>query len=128
MGAGEGLSTARILGRGLRGRCPRCGRGGLFTGLLEVTDRCTVCGLEFAGHDAGDAPAVAGIFVLGFAIIGLAGLAERFFQPPLWLHVAVWIPVTIIGAVVLLRPLKGLTIATQFRFRAVDEETRPGGT
>jgi uncharacterized protein (DUF983 family) len=96
--------------------------------LLEVTDRCASCGLDFAGHDAGDAPAVAGIFVLGFAVMGLAGLAERFLQPPLWVHAAVWIPVTIIGSVLLLRPLKGLTIATQFRFRAVDEETRPGGT
>jgi uncharacterized protein (DUF983 family) len=34
----------------------------------------------------------------------------------------------VIGAVVLLRPVKGLTVAAQFRFRAVDEPERPGGT
>ena len=123
-----GPSTARVLLSGLEGRCPRCGQGDLFDGFLKVTERCRVCGLEFSGHDAGDAPAVAGIFILGFVIIGVAGLLERFFSPPLWLHAVVWIPATVIGAIVLLKPLKGLTIAMQFRYRAVDEPERPGGT
>lgn len=121
-------STARILGYGLRGRCPRCGRGALFDGFLTVAERCSVCGLEFSGHDAGDAPAVAGIFILGVVVVGLAWLLEVWLAPPLWVHAAVWAPVTLIGAVGLLRPLKGLTIAVQYRFRAVDEPGRLGGT
>ena len=124
----KGPSTARVLLNGLNGRCPRCGRGALFDGFLTVTRRCDVCGLEFSGHDAGDAPAVAGIFILGFGIVGLAGLVEVMLAPPLWLHAIVWIPATVVGSVLLLRPLKGLTIATQFRFRAVDEPEQLGGT
>ena len=89
---------------------------------------CSVCGLEFGGHDSGDGPAVAVIFVLGFGVVGLAGLLEWLVGPPLWLHAVVWIPVTVIGAIVLLRPLKGLTIGIQYQVRAVDEPERPGGT
>lgn len=120
--------TLSILVRGLRGRCPRCGRGALFNGFLQVTERCPACGLGFAGHDAGDGPAVAGIFILGFGIIGLAWVLELLLAPPLWVHAALWIPLTIIGAVVLLRPLKGLTVAAQYRYRAVDEPEQLGGT
>ncbi len=121
-------STATILASGLCGRCPRCGSGALFDGLLNITDRCQDCGLEFGGHDAGDGPAVAVMFILGFGIVGLAWLLEILLSPPLWAHAVIWIPVTVIGAVVLLRPLKGLTVAAQYRFRAVDEPGRLGGT
>lgn len=120
--------TAAILLAGLRGRCPRCRRGRLFAGYLSVVDRCSECGLAFSGHDAGDAPAVFGIFILGFAVTGIAGWIEYVYAPPLWLHAVIWLPVTVLGALVLLRPLKGLTIAAQFRFRSVDEPERPGAT
>lgn len=120
-------STGKILLNGTRGRCPRCGRGALFSGFLDVTERCAVCGLDFSGHDAGDGPAVAGIFILGFGIMGLAWLLEVWLQPPLWLHAVVWIPLTVIGAVALLRPLKGLTIAIQYCVRSVEEPAKPGG-
>jgi uncharacterized protein (DUF983 family) len=68
------------------------------------------------------------MFILGFGIVGLAWLLEVLLSPPLWVHAVIWIPVTVIGAVVLLRPLKGLTVAAQYRFRAVDEPGRLGGT
>ncbi len=113
---------------GLRARCPRCGRGPLFEGFLTVVEACPVCGLQFHGHDAGDGPAVAGIFVLGFGIVGLAWLIEVMFTPPLWVHAVLWIPGTVLGTLALLRPLKGMTIATQYQVRAVDEPERPGGT
>lgn len=128
MADAHGPSAARIFVAGLRGRCPRCGRGALFDGFLSITERCTVCGLRFSGHDAGDAPAVGGIFILGFGIVGLAWVLEMLLQPPLWLHAAVWIPATVLGALVLLRPLKGLTVAAQFKYRAVDEPESLGGT
>ena len=40
------------LGRGLRKRCPHCGRGPLFSGW-SFLDRCSECGLVFA-RNAGD--------------------------------------------------------------------------
>ena len=122
------VSTAVVLGRGLRGRCPHCGRGPLFDGYLTVADRCRVCGHALAGHDAGDGPAVFGIFILGFLVVGLAGVVEYLFSPPLWVHAVVWLPFTLVGTLVLLRPLKGIAVALQYRYRSLDEPERPGGT
>ena len=38
------ITTA--LGRGLRKRCPHCGKGRLFSGWSQL-ERCSVCGLVF---------------------------------------------------------------------------------
>jgi uncharacterized protein (DUF983 family) len=43
-------------------------------------------------------------------------------------HAVIWIPMTLLGTIVLLRPLKGLMVGFQFRYRAVDEPTKPGAT
>jgi uncharacterized protein (DUF983 family) len=121
-------STAGVLLSGLRARCPRCGQGALFKGLLTVTDRCPDCGLAFSGHDAGDGPAVFGIFILGFGVGGLALVVEYLYAPPLWLHAIIWLPLIAVLSVAVLRPLKGVTIALQYRYRSVEERERPGAT
>lgn len=119
--------TLAVLWRGLRGRCPRCGDGRLFTGFLDIVAACPACGLGFAGHDAGDAPAVAGVFVLGFAVVGLALITEIAFAPPLWVHAVLWTPLVLGGSIGLLRPLKGVAVALQYRFRSVEDPAAPGG-
>ena len=59
---------------GLGCRCPRCGRGRLYNGLLTVVDRCAVCGLDLSPHDSGDGPAVFVILILGaVGTIGAVG-------------------------------------------------------
>lgn len=121
------VPTSAVLCRGLRGLCPRCGKGRLFAGFLTVADHCDACGLSLIGHDSGDGPAVFVIFIAGFVVVGLAGLAEYMFAWPLWLHALVWGPLTLGLSIALLRPLKGLLIAAQHRWRAVDEPERPGG-
>ena len=120
-------SSAGILWSGFRGRCPRCGRGNLFDGFLQIARACDTCGLNFSGHDSGDGPAVAVIFILGFASVGAALWLETAFQPPLWVHAAIWTPIILGGSIGLLRPLKGLTVALQYKFRAVDEAEKLGG-
>ena len=113
--------------RGMLGKCPACGDGKLFKGILDIAERCDACGLEYFGHDAGDGPAVAGIFVLGFGVVAMAVWVEFAYLPPLWVHVALWGPITILGSIGLLRPLKGLTAALQHRYRALNEEEKLGG-
>ncbi len=84
-----------VLAAALRCRCPRCGRGKLFAGVLTVRDRCQVCGLDLRAHDAGDGPAVAVILVLGAIVMALAFWVEFHFAPPLWVHAILWPAITL---------------------------------
>jgi uncharacterized protein (DUF983 family) len=104
-----------VLAAALRCRCPRCGEGKLFNGLLTVAPRCAVCGLDLAAQDAGDGPAVFVVLILGALVVGLAILVEIEFAPPFWVHILLWTPVVIGGAIAMLRPLKAWLIAMQYR-------------
>ena len=101
----------------LKCRCPRCGKGKLYDGLLSVAPRCHDCGLDLAAQDAGDGPAVFVVLILGAIVVGLALLVEVLFAPPLWVHILLWTPVILGGAIALLRPLKAGLIALQYRHR-----------
>ena len=98
-------------------RCPRCGEGRLFAGLLSVRRACEVCGLDLSAQDAGDGPAVFAILLLGMLVVGLAALVEINFSPPVWVHLLLWTPLILVGAVAMLRPLKAGLIALQYRHR-----------
>lgn len=103
---------------GLSGKCPRCGQGGLFDGFLSLKGSCAACGLDYSFADSGDGPAVFVIMLVGFVIVGLVLFVELSFQPPIWLHLLLWLPLTVILAASVLRPLKGLMIALQFKHKA----------
>ena len=68
----ESPTLTRSALRGIACRCPRCGKGKLFTGLLNVVDRCAACDLDLRGNDAGDGPAVFVILGLGAIIMMLS--------------------------------------------------------
>lgn len=109
----------------LLARCPRCGKGRLFKNVLEMRDRCERCGLDYRFIDTGDGPAVFGIFILGFLICGMALYVEFTYEPPVWMHVLLWGIGTPLIALGLLRFLKALLIALQYRNKA--EEGRIAG-
>ena len=103
---------------GLACRCPRCGRGPLFTGYIKLRPTCPECGLDYGPADAGDGPAVLIILVLGAVVVALALIVEVKFQPPMWVHAVLWLPLILGGALLLLRPFKATMIALQFHHRA----------
>lgn len=105
---------------GLRGRCPRCGEGRMFSGYLSLKPRCGVCGLDNSFADSGDGPAVFVVLIVGFVVVGLALWAEVSFAPPLWLLIILFIPLAIVLCMVALRWAKGILIALQYRNRAAE--------
>ncbi len=103
-----------------RGRCPRCGEGKLFAGFLRLKPACTSCGLDYAFADSGDGPAAFVILAVGVVVIGLALWLEITYAPPVWLHLLLWLPLTVVLSLPLMRYLKGLIIGLQFRNRAAE--------
>ncbi len=109
--------TVSPLRAGLSCACPRCGRGRLFAGFLDVAGRCDVCGLDLGQQNSGDGPAFFIIMIVGFIVVGLALVVEMSFSPPAWLHLVLWLPLCLVLSVALLRPFKGVMIALQYRHR-----------
>lgn len=99
---------------GLKGICPRCGQGRLFTGVLTPAKECMSCKLDYSFIDSGDGPAVFVIMIMGFVLLGLALAFDNMFHPPVWVHVIIWGPVIVISCLWTLRICKGFMIALQF--------------
>jgi uncharacterized protein (DUF983 family) len=110
-------SAVSPLKAGLPGRCPRCGKGKLFDGLLQVAERCATCGLELKARDTGDGPAVFVVLLVGALVVAAALIVEVSYQPPFWLHAALWIPLILVLSLGLLRPLKALFYAITYSRR-----------
>ena len=103
---------------GLSGRCPNCGEGFLFEGFLKVAPTCEACGYDFSKADSGDGPAVFVILIAGFVVAFGALFTEFALHPPVWVHLVVWLPATLILSLGLMRPLKGAMLAAQFMNKA----------
>ena len=104
----------------LRCRCPRCGHGKLFDGILSVPGHCSMCALDLQQSDTGDAGAVPIVILLGAIVGGLAIWMEFRFGPPWWVHVVIWPIVTVPAAIGLMRLAKSAMIAMQYRHRSTE--------
>lgn len=83
------------VGRGLAGRCPRCGGGGVIRSLTELHDRCPTCGFGFVREDGYWLGAMAVIFAIVegvFAIFLVGTIAATWPDVP-------WTPLLIGGLV-----------------------------
>ncbi|HAO39369.1 MAG TPA: DUF983 domain-containing protein [Afipia sp.] len=116
--ASASLSQAAL--RGLACRCPRCGEGRLYAGFLTLRPSCDVCGLDYAFIDAGDGPAVFIIMIAGFIVVGAALVVEMKYQPPFWVHAALWAPLILATTLLPLRSMKALLIALQYHHKAAE--------
>ncbi len=100
--------------RGIACRCPRCGIGKLFARFTTVNASCTNCGLDFTHHRADDAPPYIIIVLVGHTLVPLALIVERAFEPSLFVHFSLWMPLAVLLSLALLPPVKGLVIAIQW--------------
>jgi len=96
--------------RGAALKCPACGAGAMFRRYLKVADACPQCGEELHHHRADDAPPYFTIVIVGHVVVSLLLAVEMAYRPPLWLHAAIWLPLTVLLALMLLPPIKGAII------------------
>ncbi|MDB5485294.1 MAG: hypothetical protein JWR29_1198 [Tardiphaga sp.] len=106
--------------RGLACKCPRCGEGKLYDGFITLRPTCAHCGLDYAFIDAGDGPAIFIIMISGAIVVAAALIVEVKYQPPFWLHAALWGPLILATTLLPLRAMKSLLIALQFHHKAAE--------
>ncbi|HLM38369.1 MAG TPA: DUF983 domain-containing protein [Microvirga sp.] len=111
-------TTSSPVVTGLKGRCPRCGKGHMFQGFLAVRPRCEVCGLDLAFADAGDGPAFFVMSIVGIVVVALALWVEFTYEPRIWVHLVMWFSLTAVLSLAMVRPLKGVMVALQYHHKA----------
>lgn len=102
----------------LKGVCPRCGNGRLFgqglSGIISFAPRCTACGLDYQAFNVGDGAASFLILIVGAIVTGFAMWLELSREPPWWVHVLLWLPLTLVLSLALMRVAKGLLLALEY--------------
>lgn len=118
MAATSDTPSVSPLRAGLTSSCPRCDKGRLFSGFLTIAPKCDHCELDFRFADSGDGPAIFIILFAGFVVVTAALAVEVIYQPSYWIHAALWLPLTALLSLGLLRPFKATLVALQFRHKA----------
>ncbi|MFB9951045.1 DUF983 domain-containing protein [Rhizobium puerariae] len=122
----------RSIQRGMLGRCPSCGTGRLFRAFLKPVDACAACGEEMHHHRADDLPAYLVIVVVGHVLLTGYMLTDMAFPVSPWVHLAIWVPLAVLAAILTIQPIKGGVIGLQWALRmhgfggADDEPVDPG--
>ena len=108
-----GLAEAALFGL-----CPRCGAKTLFTGWTRFADRCRACGLDLTRFNVGDGPAAFLTLIVGAVVVILALWLQLAVAPPWWLHVLLWVPLTLVGVILGLRVAKAALLQSEYRNKA----------
>ena len=77
--AGEANQIGKVLRRGLRKRCPRCGEDPVFQRWHEVKPACTACGLEFQSRESN---CWGFMYLSTAAITGIFFVVMLIYRPP----------------------------------------------
>jgi uncharacterized protein (DUF983 family) len=74
--------------------------------------------LDFSQFNVGDGPAAFLIMIVGAIITIGAVMLELSAEPPFWVHILIWVPLTAALVVGLLRLAKGALLVLEYRNRA----------
>ena len=117
MSLGE-RSLSKAMWKGFKCRCPHCGTGKLYKSYLKPVLVCETCSEQLDGHKSDDLPPYVTIMIVGHAIVPVILATEMSANPwPLWVHFAVWLPLTLILTLALMQPVKGALIGMQWASR-----------
>jgi len=108
-----------------RGLCPRCGARTLFAGWARFAPRCQACGLDFMRFNVGDGPAAFLTLIIGTIIVVLAIWLQLAAEPPVWVHVLLWVPLSIAGVLLGLRLAKAALMWSEYRQLTARSEPEP---
>ena len=119
-------SLATALRRGLMGRCPVCGKGRAFDGFLRVAARCDHCAAPLGLVRADDAPPYFTILIVGHIVVPAMLIMQKMADPSIWLLSAIFVPLTVIPAIGLIRPVKGATVGLMLSFNMLQTDAEIG--
>ena len=122
-------ASANLTKAAAMGECPRCGSRTLFKSVVSFADRCTSCDLDYSRFNVGDGPAAFLTLAIGTVLAILAIVVDQWFHPPFWVHVILWVPLTIGMVLYGLRIAKGMLLIVEYQRSAREAGSlETGGT
>lgn len=103
------------LKRALRGRCPACGQGRLFSSYLKQVKACSACAESYGHIRADDGPAWLTILITGHILVPLILEFEKNATWPLWVPMVLWPFLALVLALLILPLAKGFFITILWR-------------
>jgi len=94
----------------------------LFRSYLKPVEHCETCATEYGHIRADDIPAYFTILLVGHVVVPLAVTVEQLYHPAQWMHMAAWIPLTLIMTLGLLPRIKGASVGIMWRLRLSGNE------
>ena len=107
-----------LLQTAMLGLCPKCGAQTLFRRGASFAKHCAACELDITCFDVGDAAAPFLILIVGAVVVVGAIWLELSRSPPWWVHVLVWVPLTVVLTLAALRFAKAMLVALEYRSEA----------
>lgn len=98
----------------LFGLCPHCHARTLFAAPAQVAGECSACGLELAALERGGRLAGLLTIATAFLLMALAFALDEMLRPPIWLHVLLWAPLTVLSVLGVLRLFKAAGVYRQY--------------
>ena len=110
----RGGSAKPALMRGARLRCPRCGKGRLFSSYLKVAPQCGCCGLDLTPQRADDGPAYVVILIVAHLIgFSLPAMFDLMGDNPAIIALVLGV-LCVVLSLAMLPPVKGMFVALQW--------------
>jgi uncharacterized protein (DUF983 family) len=118
-------NSATLAASALWGRCPECASPELFDGVVQFAKTCKTCGLDFGAFNVGDGPAAFLVLIVG-ALVSIGAITLQLsVEPPFWVHILVWVPVTTGLVIGLLRVAKAALLFLEYKNRAKEGSIAP---
>ena len=115
-------AVGEAIWRGLRGRCPSCGKARLFASFLKQVACCPVCHEPLGHLRSDDAAPWLTILVVGHIAVPTILAAERYSPWPTWFAMTVW-PLFALGLTLVVLPRsKGVLLSIIWATRAPGSE------
>lgn len=111
---------------GLRLKCPVCEQGDLFADYFKMHKTCPQCGVRFereTGEETGGMSV--SIVLLGVIFLIIYPLTEVFTDWSLGVHLAIWLPFSILFPIVFYRYSRSLWVVFLYLTGSIRQESTP---
>ena len=104
-------SLWQAIKRGLRCKCPSCGKTSAFRAYLKVQDNCATCNTQLSHFRSDDLPPYITIFLVGHIVVPLLLIVEEMAPMPMATLITGALIATGVLTLALLPIIKGAVIA-----------------